>query len=237
MALVDMLSGGLSDRADWLYQRLVETYGEPEWRPNGDPIGELVQTILSQHTSDINSERAYQRLKQAFPDWPAVRDASPVDVEQAIRSGGLAKVKAERIQRVLREIGARSGGALTLDQLRDLSLDDARDLLLSFSGVGPKTASCVLLFALGMPAFPVDTHVLRVTGRLGLISPKVSAEAAHGILEEAIPPDRRFAMHIDLIRHGRAVCHAQSPACERCSLRQGCRYFWAKTHAENATTG
>lgn len=231
---MDTFGGALSDRADWLYRRLTETYGEPEWRPTGDPVGELVQTILSQHTSDINSERAYQQLKQTFPEWSAVRDASLGDIERAIYSGGLAKIKAERIQRVLREMGDRFNGALTLDHLRDLSLDEARDLLQSFSGVGPKTASCVLLFALGMPTFPVDTHVLRVTGRFGLIGPKVSATAAHGILEAAIPPDRRYATHINLIRHGRAVCHAQRPACERCSLRQGCRYFWMKTQAENA---
>ncbi|HEX8982517.1 MAG TPA: endonuclease III [Ktedonobacterales bacterium] len=237
MALVDAFSGALSDRVDWLYDRLVESYGEPEWRPNGDPVGELVQTILSQHTSDVNSERAYERLKQTFADWPTVRDANVSDVEEAIRVGGLAKVKAERIQKVLHEIGDRSGGAITLDQLRELSLDDARDVLVSFSGVGPKTASCVLLFALGAPAFPVDTHVLRVTRRLGLISPKVSAESAHGILEAAIPPDRRYAMHINLIRHGRRVCHAQRPACERCMLRQGCHFFWAKTHVESVTTG
>lgn len=228
---MDALSGATPDRADWLDQRLIATYGEPEWRPNGDPVGELVQTILSQHTSDINSERAFQRLKQGFPAWSAVRDASVGDVEQAIRVGGLARVKAERIQQALREIGARFGGALTLDHLRDLSLEDARDLLMSFSGVGPKTASCVLLFALGTPAFPVDTHVLRVTGRLGLIGPKVSALVAHSLLEAAIPPDRRYAVHINLIRHGRAVCHAQRPKCDRCSLRQGCRYFWEKAHA------
>lgn len=233
MAAGDLFSGALPDRADWLDQRLAATYGEPEWRPTGDPVGELVLTILSQHTSDINSERAYQRLKQMFPEWSAVRDASVGDVEYAIRSGGLAKIKAERIQKVLREIGDRSGGALTLDQLRDLSLDGARDVLMSFSGVGPKTASCVLLFALGMPAFPVDTHVLRVTGRLGLIGPKVSALVAHGLLEAAIPPDRRYAIHINLIRHGRAVCHAQRPACDRCPLRQGCRFFWMKTHVES----
>jgi endonuclease-3 len=128
---------------------------------------------------------------------------------------------------VLREVSERHGGALDLGYLGDLSLDAARESLLSLPGVGPKTAACVLLFALGRPAFPVDTHVWRVTRRLGLIGPKVTANAAHGILEEQIPPEWRHTMHIDLIQHGRRVCHALRPECERCALRARCQYYWA----------
>ncbi|HEY7975187.1 MAG TPA: endonuclease III, partial [Ktedonobacterales bacterium] len=187
----------------------------------------LIATILSQHTSDLNSARAYERLRSAFPDWSAVRDAPVEVVANVIRVGGLAQVKAERIQRVLRAIGGRAGGALDLDYLCDLSLGDARDSLLALPGVGPKTAACVLLFSLGRPAFPVDTHVWRVTRRLGLIGPKVTADAAHVELERQIPPEWRHTMHIDLIQHGRRICHAQRPDCERCALRARCHFYWA----------
>jgi endonuclease-3 len=215
------------ERIAWIYERLAETYGMPEWRPTGDALGELVATILSQHTSDMNSERAYRRLRERFPTWEAIREAPAGEVAEAIRSGGLAEVKAERIQRILDLLTERLGGApLTLDSLADLPLEEADAYLRALPGVGPKTAACVLLFALGKPAFPVDTHVWRVTRRLGLIGAKVSADAAHILLERMIPPGWRYAMHINLIRHGRRTCAAQRPACERCPLRAGCAYHW-----------
>jgi len=220
----------------WIYERLAEAYGLPEWRPTGDALGELVATILSQHTSDVNSERAYKQLRARFPTWEAVRDAPVEDVAEAIRSGGLAEVKAERIRRILDLLTERLGGApLTLDSLATLPMEEADAYLRALPGVGPKTAACVLLFALGKPAFPVDTHVWRVTRRLGLIGAKVSATAAHIVLERVIPPAWRYAMHINLIRHGRRVCTAQRPACERCPLRAGCAYYWevvAQTHGD-----
>lgn len=210
-----------------VYALLVRAYGIPPWEPDGDALGGLIGTVLSQHTSDVNSERAYTQLVERFPTWEAVRDA-PVDaVAEAIRPGGLARLKAERIQRILRILTERvRGEALTLDDVRDLPLEDALSYLESLPGVGPKTAACVLLFSLGRPAFPVDTHVWRVTKRLGLIGPKVTADAAHAILSKLIPPDWRHTMHVDLIRHGRQICHAQRPACERCSLRAECQYYW-----------
>jgi endonuclease-3 len=215
------------ERVAWIYERLAETYDLPEWRPTGDALGELVATILSQHTSDVNSERAYKQLRERFPTWEAIRDAPVVEVAQAIRSGGLAEVKAERIQRVLQLLTERLDGApLALDFLAALPMEEADAYLRALPGVGPKTAACVLLFALGMPAFPVDTHVWRVTRRLRLIGAKVTADAAHIALERIIPPGWRYAMHINLIRHGRRICTAQCPACERCPLRAGCAYYW-----------
>jgi endonuclease-3 len=215
------------ERVAWIYERLAEEYGLPEWRTNGDPLGELVATVLSQHTSDVNSERAYHQLRERFPTWETMRDAPVEEVVEAIRSGGLAEVKAERIQRILRLLTERLGGAApTLDHLAALPIEEADAYLRSLPGVGPKTSACVLLFALGKPAFPVDTHVWRVTRRLGLIGAKVSADAAHIALERIIPPAWRYATHINLIRHGRRTCAAQRPACERCPLRAGCAYYW-----------
>lgn len=213
------------DLADWVYERLVETYGIPSWEPDGDALGGLIATILSQHTSDANSERAYERLTQTFAGWAAVRDAPVEAVAEAIRVGGLAQVKAARIQAVLRTLSEKQGGSLDLSYLRDFPLDEALASLQMLPGVGPKTAACVLLFSLGRPAFPVDTHVWRVTRRLGLIGPKVTADAAHTALERRILPERRHTIHLNLIRHGRQVCHAQRPECERCTLRVRCWYF------------
>lgn len=217
----------LNAKVTQVYELLVRTYGIPPWEPDGDALGGLIGTVLSQHTSDVNSERAYAQLVARFPTWEAVRDA-PVDaVADAIRPGGLAQLKAERIRRILRILTERlHGETLALTELRGLPLEDALGYLESLPGVGPKTAACVLLFSLGKPAFPVDTHVWRVTRRLGLIGPKVSADAAHSVLTRLIPPEWRHTMHVDLIRHGRQMCHAQRPSCERCPLRSECRYYW-----------
>jgi endonuclease-3 len=213
-----------------VYRRLVAVYGVPEWQPTGDALGELIGTILSQHTSDVNSERAYRQLVAAFPIWEAVRDAPEEAVAAAIRPGGLANIKAARIQQVLRALTEWLGGApLTLDALDAMDIEEAQAYLRRLPGVGPKTAACVLLFALGRPAFPVDTHVWRVVRRIGLIGPRVSADAAHVVLGLAIPPEWRYTLHVNLIRHGRSVCHAQRPACERCVLRSLCDYYWRTT--------
>lgn len=219
--------GVLRDKVALVYDLLVKAYGIPPWEPDGDALGGLIGTVLSQHTSDVNSERAYAQLVNRFPTWEAVRDAPVEAVAEAIRPGGLAGLKAERIQRILRILTERlDGRALTLDTLKDMPLDDALNYLESLPGVGPKTAACVLLFSLGQPAFPVDTHVWRVTKRLGLIGPKVTADAAHAALTDLIPPDQRHTMHVDLIRHGRQICHAQRPECEHCPLRAECQYYW-----------
>lgn len=215
-------------RLERIYQLLLQTYGEPEWQPTGDALGELVGTILSQHTSDVNSERAYAQLVAAFPTWEAVRDAPTEQVAQAIRSGGLANMKAPRIQEVLRVLTIRLNGApLSLNDLTDLPLAQAREYLRSLPGVGPKTAACVLLFSLGLPAFPIDTHVHRVSKRLGLIGAKVSADQAHIIFEQIVPAEYTHTLHVNLIRHGRRICHAQRPDCAHCPLRLECAYFQA----------
>lgn len=211
-----------------IYQLLLQTYGEPEWQPTGDALGELVGTILSQHTSDINSGRAYQQLVATFPSWEAVRAAPVEQVAEAIRSGGLANIKAQRIQEVLRVLTERLGGApLSLNFLAERSLAEGRAYLRSLPGVGPKTAACVLLFSLGLPAFPVDTHVHRASKRLGLIGAKVSADQAHTIFEQIVPAEYAHTLHVNLIRHGRRVCHAQRPDCAHCPLRLECAYFQA----------
>ena len=209
-----------------IYQLLLQTYGEPEWQPDGDALGGLVGTILSQHTSDINSDRAYRQLIAIFPSWEAVRAAPVEQVAEAIRCGGLANIKAQRIQEVLRVLTERLGGApLSLNFLAERPLAEGRSYLRSLPGVGPKTAACVLLFSLGLPAFPVDTHVHRVSKRLGLIGAKISADQAHTIFEQIVPAEYAHTLHVNLIRHGRRICHAQRPACERCPLRLECAYY------------
>ncbi|MEO7001810.1 MAG: endonuclease III [Ktedonobacterales bacterium] len=210
-----------------VYALLVEAYGEPPWEPDGDALGGLIATVLSQHTSDVNSARAYAQLIEAFPSWQSVRDAPTEAVAAAIRVGGLAQLKAERIQQILRELTNRLDGAdLSLATLDTLPLIEAQGYLLSLPGVGPKTAACVLLFSLGRPAFPVDTHVWRVSGRLGLINPHISADAAHEVLTRKIPPAWRHTSHVNLIQHGRQICHARNPECPRCPLRAVCQYYW-----------
>jgi endonuclease-3 len=209
-------------------RRLDLLYGPRKWHPYNLPIDQLVVTILSQHTSDINTGRAFASLRARFPTWEEVIAAPTGAVADAIRSGGLADQKAPRIQGVLAEV-LRTVGSFDLTFLRDMSVPEAREWLVRLHGVGPKTASCVLLFSLGMPALPVDTHVHRVARRLGLIGPNVSAEAAHALLEKALGGDRDqvYAFHVNMIAHGRAICTARRPYCERCSLSDCCDYYHA----------
>jgi len=204
-----------------IIERLDGAYGTLPWRPNRDPIAELVLTLLSQNTSDTNSGRAFIRLLHTFPDWQAVVDAKVKDVERAIQPGGLAPTKAPRLQAILREVYARTG-SFDLSFLGDLPLEEAREWLRSLPGVGPKTAACVLLFALGRPALPVDTHVHRVATRLGLVPEKTTAERAHDVLEAMLTPEQVYPFHIQLIKHGRRTCSAQRPKCPACPLAKGC---------------
>ena len=209
-----------------IHKLLLKLYGEPE-RSHMDAVSELVCTILSQNTNDVNRDRAYTALRSRFPTWEQVRDAPARQVVAAIRPAGLANQKGPRIQRVLRRITQLdpASGRLNIDFLADLPLEQARQWLMSLDGVGPKTAAIVLLFSLDRPAFPVDTHIHRVTTRLGLIPPGTTAEKAHGILEALAPPELYYALHLNLIAHGRAVCKAQRPRCEVCPLQQQCDYF------------
>ncbi|HEX9370303.1 MAG TPA: endonuclease III [Roseiflexaceae bacterium] len=215
-----------------IYERLVAAYGPRTLAPSGEPLDELIGTILSQNTSDVNSGRAYERLKAMYPTWEEVLDASEQELYEVIKPAGLGRIKAPRIKRTLREI-LRRRGELRLDFLDDLPLEESRRWLTSLDGIGPKTAACVLLFALGKPAFPVDTHVHRVARRLGLIGPTVGAEAAHALIEAALPPEWVYEFHVDLIQHGRRVCQAQRPRCAICPLRDLCEYYAALTATED----
>ena len=204
-----------------ILRRLGPAYGPQSWRPRYDPVSELVFTILSQHTSDLNSERAFQQLQDRFGSWEAVAEADPQAIAELIRMGGLAQVKAPRIKAVLnRVLELRS--ALDLDFLGELPLEEAKAWLLALPGVGRKTAAVVLCFALGMPAMAVDTHVHRVAKRLGLIGAKTTADQAHDLLEAMVAPEDVFAFHVYLITHGRQVCKAPRPLCDRCVLLDGC---------------
>ena len=206
---------------------LGEVYGYPTWRQHLSPVEELVSTILSQNTTDHNRDMAFEALRARFPTWEAVRDAPTDAVIAAIRSAGLSNRKGPRIQAALRRI-SEERGTITLDFLRTMDVETAKTWLTSLDGIGPKTAAIILLFALNKPAFPVDTHVHRVTQRLGLIGPKTSAERAHLELEAIIPPEDYYPAHLNFIRHGRQVCKARSPRCEVCPLTAHCDHYRAR---------
>jgi endonuclease-3 len=214
----------LPRRAQSVHQRLLVHFGYPQWRDPLPAIDELVSTILSQNTNDTNRDRAFAGLRARFPNWEAVRDADPQEVIEAIRPAGLANQKGPRIQNALKEITARRGD-LNLDFLRAMPSEQARRWLMQFKGIGPKTAAIVLQFSLEMPAFPVDTHIHRVTGRLGLRPPKMSAEQAHAHLAELLPPESYYAAHLNLIRLGREICQARKPRCPVCPLTDLCDYY------------
>jgi len=225
-----------------VYELLARSYGEPKNEPDYDPLGGLVGTILSQHTSDINSGRAYKQLVATFPTWEEVRDAPTNKIVEAIKCGGLAKIKAPRIQDALLTLTERQqaqGGTKSLaeylyDELMKRTSEEAWSYLLSIPGVGPKTAACVLMFNLNRPILPIDTHVLRVSHRLGLIGPKVNADQAHTLLAKITPPEWVYPLHVNLIIHGRQICHAQRPECSRCTLHQECAFLGSITAQEIA---
>jgi endonuclease-3 len=213
----------LANRAVKIHEKLLEFYGEPVWRNPLPAIDELVSTILSQNTNDVNRDRAFDALRAKFPTWEAVRDAKTKDVVNAIRPAGLANQKGPRIQLVLKAI-TKERGSLDLSFLKKLSANEARDWLTKFNGVGPKTAAIVLCFSLDMPAFPVDTHVYRVTGRIGLRPEKLTVEQAHPHLESVFPPETYYAAHLNIIRLGREICAARKANCEICPIRNLCDY-------------
>jgi endonuclease-3 len=213
-----------SERARLIHHRLLAFYGMPEWRNPLPPLDELVSTILSQNTNDGNRDRAFHALRARFPTWEAVRDADPDEVVQAIRPAGLANQKGPRIQNVLKEITAQRG-ELSLDFLSNIPEAEARQWLMQFKSVGPKTAAIVLLFSLGKPAFPVDTHIYRVSGRLGLRPPSMTADQAHEHLERLFPPETYYAAHLNIIRLGREICQARRPNCPVCPLQELCDYY------------
>jgi endonuclease-3 len=208
-------------RAAEVLELLQQQQGVPVWRPRYDPTTELVFTILSQHTSDVNSERAGRKLKATFSSWDAVADADPEDVAEAVKSAGLSKQKVPRIQETLKRVRELTGD-YDLTFLREMPLADAKAWLKALPGVGPKTAAIVLGFSLGLPAMAVDVHIHRVSGRLGLIGPKVNADKAHDVLELMLPENDIYGFHVALIAHGRQVCKALRPRCADCVLRDAC---------------
>jgi endonuclease-3 len=212
-----------TDKVLRLHNLLLSAYGNPSWHPH-DPVATLVSTIISQNTNDVNRDRAFERLRERFPAWEAVRDAPPDELIETIRPAGLAPTKAPRIQEALRRI-TEERGEVELTFLSELSLEEARAWLLAVPGVGPKTAAIVLLFALGRPAFPVDTHVHRVARRLGLTPDRTTREKAHDLLEALVPPEIYYSFHLNLIAHGRAVCHARNPQHGLCVLREDCDWY------------
>ena len=191
--------------------------------PPNDPIDELIATILSQSTTNINSHRAFASLKARFPDWERARLARPASIAAAIKSGGLANVKSVVIKNILNDIWTRRGN-LDLSFLKTASVDEARDFLISLKGVGPKTAACVLLFACKQPVFPMDTHIFRILRRMELLPEKISDELAHQMIEKLIPPKKHYSLHINLIAHGRRICHPRNPKCVQCPLIEHCEF-------------
>lgn len=215
----------LRRRTAAVHERLVHAYGVPQWTKL-DGVSELVSTILSQNTNDGNRDLAYVRLRARLPKWEQVRDAAVDEVIEAIRPAGLANQKGPRIQAALRRI-THERGELNIDFLAAMSVDEARRWLTSINGVGPKTAAIVLLFCYEMPAFPVDTHVHRVTGRLGLRPSSMTADDTHALMERLCPRGAEGPFHLNLIRHGRQVCHARGPECDRCVLADLCEHLTA----------
>lgn len=214
----------LATKALTVHTRLIEHYGYPEWRNPLPALDELVSTILSQNTNDVNRDVAFDALKAHFSTWEAVRDAAEETVIQAIRPAGLANQKGPRIQNVLRQI-TEIRGELDISFLKDLTPTEATAWLVQFKGVGPKTAAIVLQFSLDLPAFPVDTHIYRITGRLGLRPQKISADQAHPHMESILPPETYYPAHLNIIRLGREICNARKPKCEQCPLSDLCDYF------------
>lgn len=207
-----------------IHTRLLAHFGRPDWGDPLPPLDELISTILSQNTNDRNRDRAYQALRERFPTWEAVRDAAEIQVISAIQPAGLANQKGPNIQNLLRDI-TQERGNLNLDFLNAMGLEEARQWLMKHKGVGPKTAAIVLLFSLGQPAFPVDTHIYRVSGRMGLRPEKMSVEQTHELLGRFFPAHHYSDVHINLIRLGRTICHARSPNCPECPLQDLCQYY------------
>ncbi len=210
--------------------RLERAYGRRKWKSSGDPLSVLVGTILSQNTNGANSSAGFRKLRDKFATWEQAADAPVRAIRGCIRVSGLSRIKAPRIRSILRRIRTEHG-AVSLEFLRSCDPQDAFDYLMKFDGVGPKTAWCVLLFSFGMKVFPVDTHIHRIAGRLGLLGElgmRTSAEKAHEVLAPLIAPDKRYATHVLLIAHGRRTCLARRPRCNQCCILQFCTHAQAE---------
>jgi endonuclease-3 len=216
-----------SESIPYIIQNLRAVYSVPKPERELDPLDVLIETILSQSTTNANSKRAFASLKRRFPAWEPARRARVSSIEAAIKSGGLAKQKSVRIRQLLNDIHKRRG-SLDLAFLKTAPLEEAKRFLASFKGVGPKTVACTLLFACNRPVFPIDTHIFRIARRLGLISDKCSDEEAHRLMGEMIPKNRYYEVHINLIRLGRQICRPRDPLCEQCCLVDYCEYYAAR---------
>jgi endonuclease-3 len=205
-----------------IYRRLRKHLGPLEPPRRLAPLEELILTVLSQNTSDVNRDRAYGAMRERYPTWEQLAEADPTELARAIRSGGLSNIKAPRLLAILREIQEREGGSLDLSWMHRASAARVRDYLMSLPGVGPKTAACVLAFSLGKAALPVDTHVFRVARRLGFFDERTSATTAHQVMEEVVPAPLRVRMHVGLIRLGRQICRPGRPLCSTCPLFDLC---------------
>ena len=218
-----MLSDYTAPSIQTVHETLLGYYGAPQIKPQRPPLDELVLTILSQNTADVNTARAYQNLTDTFPTWQKVVEAPTETVAEAIRIGGLANIKAPRIQAILRKV-LKDQGELSLNALTKLPPQEIKSYLTSLKGVGPKTAACVMLFSMHVPAMPVDTHVHRVALRLGLVPEKTTAEKTQELLEEATPSELYYPLHLLMIQHGRTLCHARNPECSTCPLQTMCPF-------------
>ena len=205
-----------------IIKSLADIYGKPQWKPRLEPLDELIFTVLTQNTSDLNAEKAFYKLK-SLGSWENISNTPEFRIAKLIKSGGLSNIKSKRILGILNEIKKRRK-TLDLSFLSELTLKEAKEWLISMDGIGPKTASVLLSFSFNMPAIPVDTHVHRVSQRLNLIKTKTNADQAHDILEKLIPDENKYSFHVLLINHGRKICHARNPKCEDCCLNQICSY-------------
>lgn len=203
---------------------LMRVYGDRLWRRRAEPIDELVATVLSQHTNDLNRDRAFAQLKRRFPTWEQVLNAPVRSIAAAIKPAGLSNQKAPRIKAILKEIAKANGGKLSLDFLGDLPVAEALGWLKNLPGVGPKTAACVLLFSFGKPVFPVDTHIYRISKRLGWLDEKVGEAKANELLDKVVPDEIKYRLHLNMIAHGRKICKPQNPRCRECVLNHLCEY-------------
>lgn len=210
------------NRIERICKLLEAAYGKPEWASHNPPLDELVLTILSQNTTAANCLKAFENLRANFPTWMDVLAAPSEKVADSIRPGGLAEIRTARIRAILQRIFDERGNMdFALDRL---PTEEAREYLLGFEGVGPKTAACVLLFSLGRPVFPVDTHVHRIARRVGLIPDKTSADSAHSLLEQMVPPELMYSLHMNTVRLGRELCKPASPRCDICPINQECDF-------------
>lgn len=211
----------------YIVQNLENTFGEPILKAKSDPLTMLIEIILSQATSDANSRRTFENLKKRFGDWNKVLEADETEIADAIRLGGLANQKAKVIKEILAQIKARHK-KLSLKFLDKMPDEQARDYLLEFRGIGPKTVACTLLFSLHKEVFPLDTHIFRVLKRMGILPEKISDIKAHRLLDELVPHGKFFSLHVNLIRLGRQICRPREPLCEQCPLVEYCDYGMTK---------